>query len=394
MLEVYLLTRGSPSSLTGGHLYHRRMAEAACAHDASITFGQAGLRSGSAVDRFDVVVVDSITAWRLAAQVSRRGPDGPPLVAMAHQPPGGIGTTTVRRVVQGGLDRFVYARCDVVIAASRELGESLVQDHGLDPARVRVVEPGCDLPVGTPDTSLRRGRRVAVLCVANWLPQKGVLELIDAVLMLPAGDATLHLVGRDDVDRRYSRRIHRKLAASESAGRVVVHGPVDRQTVADLYAGADVFALPTYVETYGTVFAEALSAGVPTVGWRTGNLPNLITEGVEGFLVAPGDVAALSEVLGRLANDDAARAGLASAARLRGATLPTWADAASAFFTILRDSMAHPVEPADHRTRPVDVDAADARVLDIEPPSDASRHVERPGERCLDRADVGDDHHD
>ena len=329
MLEIGLVTRGSPESLTGGHLYQRRMADAASAHEASVSFVQASLVRQPDLGRFDVVVVDSITAWRLAPHVVR-GHD-PPLVAMVHQPPGGIGGTKLRRAAQGALDRFVYSRCDAVIAASRSLADEL--SRHIEPSRVCIVEPGCDLPVGTPDRTLRRGRKLAVLCVANWLPHKGVLELVEAVRMLPAGDVTLHLVGRDDVDGRYSRRIRDHVAASEC---IEVHGPVDRVTVAGLYAGADVFALPSHVEMYGTAYAEALRAGVPVVGWRTGNLPNLIADGVEGCLVPPGDVAGLSDVIGRLAGDDEWRARLASAALRRGALLPTWADAAGAFFGAIR----------------------------------------------------------
>ena len=407
MLEVCLLTRGSPESLTGGHLYQRMMADAASAHDASIWFVQAGLWNRG-LDAFDVVVVDSITAWRLAPHTIRvshairvsdsrqaRRPhsdgvkhsDGPPLVAVVHQPPGGVD----RRALQRALDRFVYARCDTVIATSRSLGDELVHEHGLDRARVRVVEPGCDLPPGMPGADLRQGHRLAVLCVGNWLPHKGVLELIEATARLPADAAIVHLAGRDDVDDAYSRRVRERLAADDLAERVVVHGAVDRRAVADLYAAADVFVLPSTVETYGMAFAEALHAGLPTLGWRTGNLPNLITDGVEGCLVTTGDVAALSDVLRRLADDPVWREQLASAARRRGAALPTWADATSAFFGTLRESVTGAVEPADDRAGVVDVDAADAGVLDVHPPADADRDAERPGERGLDRADVRDD---
>jgi glycosyltransferase involved in cell wall biosynthesis len=390
VLEIGLLTKGSPDSLTGGHLYQRMMADAAPAHDATITFVQAGLLNRG-IDSFDVVVVDSITAWRLAPHALwRTGP----LAAVAHQPPGGVGTARPWRPVQRALDRFVYERCDTVIATSRALAAELVAEHRLDPSRVRVVEPGCDLAPGSAGTDLRQGHRIAVLCVANWLPHKGVLKLIEAVATLPTGAAVVHLAGRDDVDRTYSSRVRERVAASDVAGRVVVHGALDRRAVADLYAGADVFVLPSAVETYGMAFAEALRAGLPIVGWRVGNLPNLITDGVEGCLVTPGDVAALGRVLGRLADDVALRARLASAARRRGALLPTWADAARAFFRALRESVAGAVEPADDGASLLDVDAADAGVLDVHPPGDPDRDTKSPGEGSLDRADVRHDHDD
>jgi len=83
------------------------------------------------------------------------------------------------------------------------------------------------------------------------------------------------------------------------------------------------------------VFAEALTLGLPAVGWRSGNLANLIDDGVQGCLVEPGDVAALSAVLCRLAVDDGWRSSLASAAARQGASLNTWDDTADAFFGAL-----------------------------------------------------------
>jgi glycosyltransferase involved in cell wall biosynthesis len=335
VLRVRLLTRGSPDAITGGHLYQRRMAELAPGRGATMTIAPARLASRPWRRPCDVIVVDSITAWRLApATVVRRR--GVPLAGLAHQPPGGIEHTGLRKAVQRALDRLVYRRCDLVIAASGSLAEALVRDHGISAPRVCVAEPGCDLPPGRAAVDLRLGRRIALLCVANWRPNKGVLDLIEALAALSDGDATLHLAGRDDVDRSYASRVRARLTGADVAGRVIVHGPVDRQRLADLYANADVFALATYVETYGTVFGEALACGLPTVGWRAGNLQHLVTDGVEGCLVAPGDVRSLSDVLRRLARDDAWRDHLSAAARRRGSTLPTWEDTADAFFGALR----------------------------------------------------------
>ncbi len=332
---VSLVTRGSPAQLTGGHLYHRRMAEAASARDASVEFVSLARWQNPFPRSRGVVVVDSITAWSVAPwMLTRRSR---PVAAILHQPPGGIGQPALRTAMQRPLDRACYRRCDLLIAASTALGAELTEVHGFPADRVGVVEPGCDLPLGrAPAMDLRRGRHVALLCVANWSATKGLLELLDALAALPDGHATLHLAGREDVDGAYAALVRTRLARPDLRGRVVTHGPLDRDGVAALFANADAFVLPSYVETYGTVYGEALAAGLPTVGWRAGNLPNLVTDGREGCLVTPGDVAGLRAVLDRLATDESWRDGLAAAAEARGTTLPTWDDAADAFFGALR----------------------------------------------------------
>ncbi len=336
MIVISLVTLGSPEQLTGGYLYHRRLAEVAPDHDARIDFVSARIGRNPLNAPADVVLVDSIAA-AVAAPWAWRRSDGPPLAAILHQPPGGIDHGRLRRSGQAPLDRFLYRRCRLLMAASAALATELVGPHRLPAERVVVVAPGSDvaeLPEERPD--LRTGRRVAFLSVGNWVERKGTLELLEAFSGLPHELATLHLAGRSDVEPRYAARVRARLAAPDLAGRVVDHGAITRDEVAALYRGADAFVLPSYLEPYGTVYGEALAAGVPPVGWRAGNLPHLIEDGREGVLVEPGDVAGLRAALERLATDDPWRDQLTAAAQERGRRLPTWDDTATLFFGQLR----------------------------------------------------------
>jgi glycosyltransferase involved in cell wall biosynthesis len=339
MLAVSLVTLGSPEQLTGGYLFHRRMAELAPHHDAHLELvsvpGLPGLLSAAGAGRAlrqaghaDVVVIDSIAAAFVAPWRPPR-----PFAAMLHQPPGGIDHRPPRRWFQATLDRALYRRCDLVMVASETLVETLPR------FRTVVVAPGRDVaaPPSGPPLDLRQGRRAALLNVGNWVDRKGTLDLLDAVGRLAPGLATLHLVGRTDIDRRYASRVRARLTRPDLAGRVVVHGPVGRDEVALLYGSADVFVLPSYREPYGTAYGEAMAAGLPVVGWRAGNLPHLAGHGREGLVLEPGDVAGLAAALQRLAADPGYRERLAAAALRRAADLPTWDDTARLFFGLLRD---------------------------------------------------------
>src|SRR2546430_11313029 len=169
------------------------------------------------------------------------------------------------------------------------------------------------------------------------MARKGTLELLEAFAQLPPDAATLHVVGRHDVEPRYAARVRARWAQPALARRVVVHGTCSREDVAALYGAADAFVLPSYVEPYGTVYGEAMAAGLPVVGWRAGNLVNLAEDGREGALVRPGDVDGLATAMRRLALDDVYRLRLASSARQRARSLPTWQDTARLFFSNLRE---------------------------------------------------------
>jgi glycosyltransferase involved in cell wall biosynthesis len=337
VLRITLVTSGSTDALTGGHLYHRRMTEQARGHGAVIERTSVrGLRNPVRAGR-GVVLVDSLVAWAVLPWVLLGAQRARPLTAILHQPPGGVDHGHIHTALQEPIDRALYRRCELLIATSQFFAHDLVERWHLPRERICVVEPGCDLPYATSPAAedLRRGRHIAVLSVANWWPNKGVLELLEAVAVLPLDHVTLHLVGRTDVDRGYAARVRARLRAPDLAARVVIHGALPPPAVARLYGSADVFASASHSETYGMVFGEALGAGLPVVGWRTGNLPYLIEDGREGCLVTRGDVAGLARALRCLSTDQAWRAELADAARRRGRRLPTWNDAADRFFGAL-----------------------------------------------------------
>jgi glycosyltransferase involved in cell wall biosynthesis len=351
-LVLPLVTLGDPGRLTGGYLYHRRMAEAASANQARILFLSfpewpfplAALRGGAVLRRSvelraSALLLDSIAAALAGPALATRRL-AVPVIAVLHQPPGGIDHGAVRASVQAPLDRLALRRADVLIAPSDLLAEQLAE-AGFARSRIRVVPPGRDVaPAGEGlAQELRHGRRAALLTVANWLPQKGILELLEAFARLPADAGTLHLAGDESAAPRYAARVRSRLRAGDLDGRVVVHGSLSPQDVAGLYRSADVFVLPATRESYGAVWGEATAFGLPVVGWRAGNLPNLVEDEREGLLVEPGDVEALSRALSRLAVDPDERARLGAAAKRRALALPTWEDSAALFFATIREAL-------------------------------------------------------
>lgn len=356
MLSVALLTVGDPAAMTGGHLYNRRVAERAAAHGARVWFisfpqrrfplpalsGRAVLRA-AARHRPDVLLLDSLAAAYLGPWPSAPSGRRPPLVGLLHQPPGGIDHAAVRRSLQARLDRRAYRHAARLLVASDDLCATL-RRAGVPADLMRVVPPGRD-PVAEPATTptrtdLRAGRQAAVLSVGNWIARKGLLDLLEAVAQLPPDAVTLHLVGDGDAEPAYGARVRSRIAAPDLADRVVVHGPRSAAEVGAFYRAADVFALASVREPYGTVYGEAMAAGLPVVGWAAGNLPHLAKHGVEGIAVPPGDRPALATALRTLALNEPLRHRMGSAAARRAAAFPTWDETAALLFAELRAVVA------------------------------------------------------
>jgi glycosyltransferase involved in cell wall biosynthesis len=345
-MRVSLVTLGDPKRLSGGYLFHRRMAEGAHLHGATLSFVSfheyhfpaPALTGRSVVSRLkeqspDVVVLDSIAA---AFTLPWLGRVGRPLAAMIHQPPGGIDHGYWRTVLQRRLDVATYRRCERVLVASATLAEDIAA-NGISQARIAVVPPGRDLgPLPSSRLDLRMDRQAALLCIGNWVKRKGIIDLLRAVALLPDDLATLHLVGDEDIDRIYGHAVMKMLEAEGLKTRVVAHGPLSREQVAEMYASADVFVLPSYREPYGTVYGEAMAAGLPVVGWAAGNLPHLASNGMEGFIVPTGNIEELALALEKLCRDPALRGRMARSAEERGKSLPTWQQSTDSFFSELR----------------------------------------------------------
>ncbi|HET7653812.1 MAG TPA: glycosyltransferase [Acidimicrobiales bacterium] len=182
------------------------------------------------------------------------------------------------------LAAWVLRRASVVLAASPALASWAGEVAGVDAVVAptplgldRVPSPPTPPPVDGP-----------VLAVGRLVPEKGFDVLIRAVAS--TGDR-LVIVGDGDI-----RPALESLSRSINAD-VTFSGSVDPGELARDYTAARLVAVPSRREGFGMVAAEALAAGRAVVGTRVGGLPDVVTDGVTGTLVAPDDVGALAAAL-------------------------------------------------------------------------------------------------
>jgi glycosyltransferase involved in cell wall biosynthesis len=190
---------------------------------------------------------------------------------------------------------------------------------GAPPERTQVIYGGADPERFAPDS---RTARNGVLFVGRLTPHKGIDRLIRA---LPA-DAVLRVAGTGH-DPRPPERDYPELLRRLADGRQVEFlGPVPDRLLPELYRSAAVLALPSVERTcYGKPVAvsellglsalEAMASGTPVVASRIGGLAEVVADGEAGFLVPPGDVAALRDRLERVLSDRRLAARLGDGAR-------------------------------------------------------------------------------
>jgi glycosyltransferase involved in cell wall biosynthesis len=135
---------------------------------------------------------------------------------------------------------------------------------------------------------------------------KGVHVLLDAYRGLE-GAPPLVIIGRRAPD-----------APEDYPDNVILLTDVPHPAVMAAWARASLGIIPSlFPDPCPTVALEAMAAGVPLVGSRSGGLPDLVVEGETGLLVQPGSASALRAALVKVRDDDAARGRMAEAARKR-----------------------------------------------------------------------------
>jgi glycosyltransferase involved in cell wall biosynthesis len=219
-----------------------------------------------------------------------------------------------------------------VLVTSHATQQALLA-YGVDPARVSVVEPGTD---AAPLAPRHRGAIVNMLCVATLTPRKGHDLLFEALMPL---SANWHLTCAGSLTRSpaTAAALRNQLRRLGMERRVVLAGEVDSAALAQLYARADLFILPTRFEGYGMAVAEALAHGLPVISTRVGAIPQLVGSQA-GLLVAAEDVGLLRAALDRVLSEPDLLDALALGAQAVRATLPRWSHSCALMSRVLQDA--------------------------------------------------------
>ncbi len=347
--KVVFVIPGDPESRTGGYIYDRRIMSGLeelgwrvelCNLGEGFPFPSTSVRATSAkqlsaLPDSSLVVVDGLAGGVLPDEMGALTKRCR-LVALVHHPLAletGLRPEDQARLLRSEAEGLAHAHR--VIVPGPATARSLTQDYGLEPGRIGVVRPGTD-PIPRPQVRpARQTAGVALLIVATVTPRKGHDLLIEALRRLAGLPWTLTCVGSMHRDPAYARKV---LGAIEDGGfteRVHMVGEVAPDQLARYYQAADAFVLPSYLEGYGMVLADALAQGLPIISTSGGAIPDTVPDGA-GILVPPGDLEALAQALEKIIRDPTLRKRLGVAAARAASALPTWPESSASFARELR----------------------------------------------------------
>lgn len=203
--------------------------------------------------------------------------------------------------------RWVFDRCARVVVLSQAWKE-WVQSISRNPQVQAIYNP-----VLLPPASAWDARQPgAVLSLGRLGRRKGSYDLLQAAARVvpQVGRLELRLGGDGELDA-----VRAQAAQLGLAGHLNLLGWVGADSKQQQLALASLYALPSYHEGLPMSVLEAMAAGLPVLATPVGGIAEAVADGVEGFLVAPGDVEALAARLAQLLQDEALARRMGAAAR-------------------------------------------------------------------------------
>lgn len=179
-------------------------------------------------------------------------------------------------------------------------------------------------PIGEVERPVRSEREpFRFLFIGRNHPKKGLEVLIKAVVILKADVPDLFVVDLIGRDVELVRPLADSLGVSAQFNFV---GELGKKTgeadhpsseLLSYFLKADVFVLPSYVESFGIVLVEAMAAGLPIITTDADGCRDVIREGRDGLMFPRGDAKALAAAMSKMINDPAERAQLSETSRIR-----------------------------------------------------------------------------
>jgi glycosyltransferase involved in cell wall biosynthesis len=193
------------------------------------------------------------------------------------------------------LNRDCFRSARRLVAWSEWTKLGLVQDYEVPADKITVIPPGVNVQEWRrPTPRVPHANPVKILFVGGDLKRKGGLVLLEAFRALRHLGLELHLVTKDRLPPEPGLFIYNNLEANS-------------QPLKDLYHTCDIFALPTFGDTFALVLSEAGAAGMAIISTNMAAIPEFVRDGETGLTVLAGDVVSLTRAIQDLATNPTLR---------------------------------------------------------------------------------------
>lgn len=201
-----------------------------------------------------------------------------------------------------GLEKECVLLADGIMSISDNIKKTISELYDVDWSSIEKKVPVVTLPLGVSPAFIssdaehaqklsKAKGRVEVLYVGRPERRKGIDLLLKSIpdILSDRPDVRVRLVGglegNDENGISYYGAFRDKYHNAKWFGQVEFAGRLSDMDLAAAYKNCDIFVAPSRYESFGQIYIEAMAAGKPVVGARTGGVPEVIHEGENGFLI-------------------------------------------------------------------------------------------------------------
>jgi glycosyltransferase involved in cell wall biosynthesis len=202
---------------------------------------------------------------------------------------------------------FVFKHgCSQIVADASVIKRQLVEEHGIDPAKIEVIGSAVDLEKFKPQRDRTKFRRefgiddITPLIgnVGMIRPDKGQLVLVEAARLVleKRPDARFAIVGQGTGILKRGINVRNAIDQAGLADKIIMAGY--RWDTPDVYAACDMVVIASLrTEASPIVLREAFASGRPVIATKVGDIPEILRDRQNGLLIEPGDSQALAAAI-------------------------------------------------------------------------------------------------
>ena len=341
-MKIGLVIYGSLETLSGGYLYDRKLVEYLRAHGDAVEIFSLPWRNYAAhlTDNFsfrlpahlDILIQDELNHPSLI--FANRGKHRYPVISLVHHlrcselRPKWQNTfySMIEKKYLQSVDGFIFNSRTTENVVHQLMGNNKLSIVAYPPTD-RFGEPLSEKAI------LERAQRdqFRILFLGNVIYRKGLHTLLESFARLGRDSISsyrLDVAGSLNTEPLYSNRVQRFIADNNLSSFIFLHGPLDKEPLVEKLRQAHVLVVPSSYEGFGIVYLEGMGFGLPAIGTTAGAAREIISDGVDGFLIEPGDADSLADRLKSLHEKRDVLIQMSLAARRSYLRQPKWEDSA------------------------------------------------------------------
>jgi glycosyltransferase involved in cell wall biosynthesis len=337
-MRVGLIIYGSLETLSGGYLYDRKLVEYLRSRGDTVEIISLPWRNYAAhlTDNFhfklppnlDILIQDELNHPSLI--LANRRKHSYPVISLVHH----LRCSELRPEWQNSFYRWVekkYLRSVDGFIFNSKTTEKVVNSLLENRKPSIVAYPPTDRfgePISEKEIIERaKSDQPRILFLGNVIYRKGLHTLLQAVSGQPSV-FRIEVVGSLTSEPGYVKQIQEYIANNQLSSFVFLCGPLDREPLIDKLKQAHALVVPSSYEGFGIVYLEGMCFGLLAIGTTAGAANEIITDGVDGFLIEPENADELADKLKSLHERRALLIQMSLAARNRYLRQPKWEETA------------------------------------------------------------------